>query len=133
MTDPLAMYEKGVITAGHLVVECLLKVDLQDPALVLNRLPLKILIRMIEYANEFQQGPMKSNYGQLPTADQVTAAKKWIEVNVVDLHSVPDNNRGSDISSQLEAYLFTEAEINEMQDAGVTLDDAIKEIEKLNR
>ena len=37
----VAMYEKGAITADHLVVQCLHMIDPNDPGLVLAGLPLR--------------------------------------------------------------------------------------------
>ena len=79
MTGLVAMYQKGAITADHLVAECLHRIDPEDPALVLNALPADILMRVLEYARGYRPGQMVSNYSVLPTADQVEAAKTWIE------------------------------------------------------
>ncbi len=75
----LAMYRKGAITADHLVVECLNMIDPADPASVLHDLPDEILARMIEFAREYRRVGMVTNYGIPPAADQVEAAKRWIE------------------------------------------------------
>jgi len=79
MTGLVAMYQKGAITADHLVAECLHMVDPENPALVLDSLPDEILMRMREYARKFRQGQMVSNYRVLPAVDQVEAARTWIE------------------------------------------------------
>jgi hypothetical protein len=80
MVDSLvAMYEKGAITADHLIVQCLSMIDPADPALVLNVLPEKILSRMLEFVGKYQPDRMVSSYGPLPVVDQVEAAKSWIE------------------------------------------------------
>jgi hypothetical protein len=34
---------------------------------------------MLEYLGKYRPGQMVSNYGALPTVDQVEAARKWIE------------------------------------------------------
>lgn len=81
MANLVALYEKGAITADHLVAECLHMIDPANPALVLGVLPREILIRMLRYANEYQPGRMRTNYGLPPAVDQVSAAKRWIEVN----------------------------------------------------
>jgi hypothetical protein len=78
MASLLAMYRKGAITADHLVVECLRMIDPKEPALVLQDLPDEILARMIEFARQYRPDGMVTNYGSLPAADQVEAAKRWI-------------------------------------------------------
>jgi len=79
ITELVAMYQKGAITADHLTAECLHMVDPENPALVLDSLPDEILTRMLEYAQRFREGPMVSNYGIIPAMDQIEAAKAWIE------------------------------------------------------
>ena len=81
MANLVALYEKGAITADHLVAECLHLIDPANPVLVLSALPREILIRMLKYANEYQPGRMRTNYGLPPAVEQVSAAKRWIEVN----------------------------------------------------
>ena len=75
----IAMYEGGAITAHHLVMEVLLRLDPAIPSLVLEPLSPDILVRMLEYANDFRPGKMRSNYALQPSVDQVEAAKQWIE------------------------------------------------------
>lgn len=89
------MYEKGAITADHLVVECLHMIDSANPALVLALLPKEILIRMLKYANDFRPNRMRTNYGLQPTADQVLAAKEWIEKEDSELITTLDSRRKS--------------------------------------
>jgi hypothetical protein len=80
MTDSLAdLYQKGAITADHLVVECFRRIDPMDPALVLGALPGEILTRMLDFASRYRPAGMVTNYGVLPTVAQVEAAKAWIE------------------------------------------------------
>ena len=84
MIDELMhMYENGGITADHLVLELLHKLDPAEPVLVLQFLPRAVLLRMAEYANRFRPGDMRTNYGFQPAPDQVSAAKQWIEENVL--------------------------------------------------
>jgi hypothetical protein len=73
------MYEKGAITADHLVIECLHRVDPEHPEVVLDALPPLILERMLHYAHEYKPQTMRTNYGLQPAGDQVEAAKRWIE------------------------------------------------------
>ena len=75
----IAMYEKGAITAHHLVVEVLNRLDPASLSLVLDQLPHDILERMLKYAIDFRPGMMRSNYPIQPAIDQVEAAKQWIE------------------------------------------------------
>jgi hypothetical protein len=72
-------YRLGMITEGHLVVESLHRVDPEDPGLVLSSLPDNILLQVLRFANEYQDGRMITNYGIMPAQDQVLAAREWIE------------------------------------------------------
>jgi hypothetical protein len=72
-------YHKGVITADHLVVECLHRLDPRRPELVLGALPSTVLQRMLKYVRGYQSGRMRTNCGLEPAVDQVGAAKRWIE------------------------------------------------------
>jgi hypothetical protein len=73
------MYEKGAITADHLVVECLHIMDPAHPGLVLGELPPGVLEPMWRYISAYRPGNMRTNYGVQPAKDQVEAAKNWIE------------------------------------------------------
>ena len=91
----VSMYEKGAITCDHLIAQCLQMIDPDDPGLVLSDLPNAILDRMLVYARVYQPGRMVSNYGNMPTPDQVEAARNWIE----DLQIMRDGGKtaaGSD-------------------------------------
>lgn len=63
MTCPLAIYQKGAITADHLAVECLNIVDPADPASVLGALPDEFPVRMVEFARRYRPDGMVTNYG----------------------------------------------------------------------
>src|SRR5208337_3060426 len=89
ITSLVAMYEKGAITADHLVAQCIHMIDPDDPGLVLSDLPNSILDRMLVYARRYQPDRMVSNYGNLPTSDQVEAAKNWIE----DLQTIREGGK----------------------------------------
>ena len=78
MDELVRMYEKGAITADHLVIESLHTIDPAEPELVLSNLPPEVLQRMLVYANDYRSGGMRTNYGLQPAADQVAAAKRWI-------------------------------------------------------
>jgi hypothetical protein len=77
----LEAYERGQITAEHLVVQCLHMLDPQHPDPVLKQLSRPILDRIVQYACNYKPGKMRSNYGLQPAADQVEAARQWIESN----------------------------------------------------
>jgi hypothetical protein len=77
----VALYEKGDITADHLIVESLRLLDPANPGLVLEALPNEVLPRVLKYAQEYRPGKMRTNYGVQPTPDQVAAARKWIEAS----------------------------------------------------
>jgi hypothetical protein len=103
MTSLVAMYQKGAITADHLAVECLHMIDPKTPAPVLDALPREIIARMIEFIHQYTPGGMITNYGILPTSDQVQAAKKWIEENrMQEIHGFkPERNDWDDDRSGL--------------------------------
>jgi hypothetical protein len=80
MIDNLvAMYLKGAITADHLVVQSLQMVDAAAPELVLGSLPPEVRHRVLEFTRKYRPGAMVSNYGSVPSAEQVAAAKGWLE------------------------------------------------------
>jgi hypothetical protein len=81
MAKLVGMYRKGAITADHLVVESLHMVDPANPSLVLSALPPDILHRVLEFTHQYDHHRMVTNYGALPAADQVAAARGWIESN----------------------------------------------------
>jgi hypothetical protein len=79
------MYQKGAITADHLVVECLHRLDATHPELVLGKLPSAVLERILQHARAYRPEDMRTNYGLQPTVDQVEAAKHWIESKAEEL------------------------------------------------
>ena len=81
MAKLVGMYQKGAITADHLVVESLHRVDPANPSLVLGALPPDILRRMLELTRQHGGNGLATNYGRVPAPDQVMAAQKWIECN----------------------------------------------------
>jgi hypothetical protein len=98
MADLVSMYQKGAVTADHLVAETLHRVDPENPGLVLAALPGDILARILTFAQGYRPEGMVTNYGPLPAADQVDAARAWIEgsrttVDDDDLHDGADWDR----------------------------------------
>jgi hypothetical protein len=91
ITSLVSMYEKGAITADHLVAQCIHMIDPDDPGLVLSDLPNSILDRMLVYTRRYQPDRMISTYGVLPAPDQVEAAKSWIE----DLQTMREGGKTS--------------------------------------
>jgi hypothetical protein len=91
ITSLVSMYEKGAITADHLVAQCIHMIDPDDPGLVLSDLPNSILDRMLVYTRRYQPDRMISTYGVLPAPDQVEAAKNWIE----DLQTMREGGKTS--------------------------------------
>jgi hypothetical protein len=77
----IAAYEQGGITAHHLTVEALALLDPSNPGPILNALPTDVWPEVRRYALSYQPDRMRSNYGPTPTAEQVEAAKRWIESN----------------------------------------------------
>jgi hypothetical protein len=84
------VYRKGAITADHLVVQCLHMIDANDPALVLDALPREIVARAREFTRQYRPSGMITNYGPLPTADQVEAARQWIERHLLETGQATD-------------------------------------------
>jgi hypothetical protein len=78
MRSLLEKYQMGMITDDHLTVECLNSLDPENPGLVLSPLPEKILRRALRFADEYLQGRMVTNYGNLPARDHVLAARDWL-------------------------------------------------------
>lgn len=77
--NPLLMsYNKGAITADHFAVECLHRIDPAEPSRVLHDLPDEVVARVLDFARRYRPGGMVTNYGVLPTSDQVEAAERWI-------------------------------------------------------
>ena len=79
MRSLVEKYQAGMITDDHLMVESLHRVDPENPGLVLGSLPDTILRRMLQFTNESAGCRIVTNYGILPTQDQILAAKDWIE------------------------------------------------------
>jgi hypothetical protein len=78
MNELLEMYKKGAITADHLVLESLHLVDPAKPETVLRSLPRDIIARIARLAEHYQRDRTTTNYGNLPTDEQVAAAAGWI-------------------------------------------------------
>jgi hypothetical protein len=77
----LGMYDAGKITAHHMAVECLHRLDSVEPDSVLVQLPDEVLASIQEFASAFDSQSMKTNYGVISTQAQVSAATKWIREN----------------------------------------------------
>ena len=78
MRSLVEKYQLGMITDDHLMVESLHVIDPDNPGLVLSTLPDSILPRMLRFVNDYLHGHMVTNYGVLPTQDQVLAARIWL-------------------------------------------------------
>jgi hypothetical protein len=78
----ITAYEQGGITAHHLTVESLALLDPSNPGPVLKALPPDVWPEVHRYALSYHPERMRGNYGPTPTAEQVEAARKWIETNV---------------------------------------------------
>ena len=78
----IEQYKQGKITAGQTAVQLVQMIDPTRPELVLQGLPTEILVRIQGFAREYHPNGMVTNYGILPTQDQVEAARKWIEANL---------------------------------------------------
>ena len=78
ISDLVAMYDKGAITAHHLAVECLYLLDTAEPDGVLAQMPTDVLKAILDFADHFDPKEMTTNYGVIPTQDQVISASEWI-------------------------------------------------------
>jgi hypothetical protein len=74
----LAMYEEGAITGYQVMVDCLHKLDPDEPDLVLGLLPDEILEEMLAYARRYDPHRSRSAPPVPPAEDQVRAAERWI-------------------------------------------------------
>lgn len=72
------MYECGSITGYQLTMECLLRLDPDDPGNLLAGLPEEILDEMLAYASRYDPSrPYSATF--TPAAEaQVRAAARWI-------------------------------------------------------
>ena len=93
MTALVNQYRRGAITADHLVVQCLNMIDTEHPELVLAGLPPEILDRMSSFVLRYLPGRMVTNYGPLPAADQVAAARHWLEAAATPVPQSPGDER----------------------------------------
>ena len=76
----IARYDLGAISSHEFAVESLNHLDPQDPAAVLERLPLEILPRVREFIDEYRPGEMVASHGGLiPTPSQIQAARSWLD------------------------------------------------------
>jgi hypothetical protein len=74
----IEMYETGAITGYQLMMDCLHKLDPDDPDLVLSPLPGEILEEILAYAQRYDPGRLRSATSILPAEDQVRAAERWV-------------------------------------------------------
>lgn len=79
LDELLEMYQDGAITGYQVVMDCLHRLDPQQPDLVLSHLPEEILEEMLDYAHRYDPSCMRSNAGLPPAVDQVRTAQRWIE------------------------------------------------------
>ncbi|MCI0682452.1 MAG: hypothetical protein L0Y71_10125 [Gemmataceae bacterium] len=68
----------GMITDHQLVVESLHMLDPRNPGVALTNLPEPILRQVLRFAKDYRRDQMMTNYGVVPTLDQVLAAESWI-------------------------------------------------------
>jgi hypothetical protein len=68
----------GALTDQHLFAELLLAVDPAHPDQVLTALPVELRQRFARFVDDYQPGAMLTTYGNLPTADQIEAASRWL-------------------------------------------------------
>lgn len=75
----VSQYQRGAITADHCLVQCLHMIDPEHPERVLAGLPPELLDRLSRFVARDQAGRLVTNYGPLPAADQLAAARRWLE------------------------------------------------------
>ena len=80
MVDELIeMHRNGAITGYQVMIDCLSMLDPGHADIVLDGLPEEIVEEMYEYAQRYDPSRMRSIAGSPPTADQINAARRWIE------------------------------------------------------
>ena len=77
-------YERGAITADHLIWEFLHALDPDQPGLLLSVLPPELIARMYHLTEGAIADELVTNFVPLPTQDQIDAAREWIG------HTVPE-------------------------------------------
>ena len=75
-------YRAGKLTANHTAVEIVCLIDPLHPELALQGLPVDLMSRIQGFAEAYRPNEMVSNFGAIPTKEQVESAKKWIETNL---------------------------------------------------
>lgn len=79
MNNLVQMYKRGAITAHHLIVECLQMIDPASPDPILSALPPEVFGQLVQFVAQYRADQMVTNYGGIPTEDQVMAAADWIQ------------------------------------------------------
>jgi hypothetical protein len=88
---------------------------------------------MLSFSRQFKPGANTlSNHGTAPTIDQIFAARKWIEAQAIDDKCSKNHELTTAYDGPIYPGRFTESELIEMEKAGITLDDAIEQIERLH-
>lgn len=76
----VARYEKGTISDHEFAVESLNQIDPAHASVVLKRLPPAIFPQLREWVEHYRPGHMLAHpEGRIPSAEQVEAARKWLE------------------------------------------------------
>jgi hypothetical protein len=75
-------YQLGMITDNELIVGCLNTVDPEHPEQALSSLPENILLRVFRFTKECGGRRLISNFGEIPSQDQILAAQHWIEKTI---------------------------------------------------
>ncbi len=74
----IEMYESGALTGYQVMMDCLQRLDPDDPDPILSELPEEILDELLEYARRYDtQRPRPASFPP-PAEDQVRAAERWI-------------------------------------------------------
>jgi hypothetical protein len=79
LNELLEMYRDGAITGYQIMIDCLHRLDPEEPEVILGHLPDEVLDEMLAYARRYEASRMRSISGPPPTEEQVSAARKWIE------------------------------------------------------
>ena len=77
MEQLVHMYQKGAITADHLVVESFADSTRRSLPWYSNLCREKILERMSEYVTQYRPEPMRTNYGLAAFAGPGRGGKRW--------------------------------------------------------
>ena len=80
MTFPqlVGLYEEGRITAGHLIVEILNRVDSINVDTEMGALPQHLYGEFKAFLDSYKAGEMLTSLGPIPPPESIAIAKAWL-------------------------------------------------------